>query len=149
MKKYFEATIDKIIPNPLTKVYETWINPDLLQHWFGPAGHIVIDASFDVTINGKYTISMKAPEGKTYTLTGKFLEIIAYEKLVYTWQWDQIDLGNYEIIVTVKFLPENNTTRLVIHHKKFLQEDQCEGHKVGWSGSITRITEYFKIHPYN
>ncbi|MES0489745.1 MAG: SRPBCC domain-containing protein [Leptospirales bacterium] len=134
-----EAIVDKTIPIAIEKVYDAWLNPESLKSWFGPPGHVVTNAELDIRIGGFYTIAMRSPENQTYTLTGKFIEIIPIKKLVYTWRWDQSELGDYDTEVSVDFISISNSTRIVIHHQKFRTAEHCEGHKVGWEGSIERL----------
>ena len=145
MTQFLTAKIDKIVDAPIEKVYDTWIKADTLKFWFGPPGHVVTSAKLNVCKDGEYEIIMLSPEKNRYTLKGKFIEIIPYEKLIYTWYWNKPELGEYETQVTVSFISEKSGTRVTIHHEKFLQHTHCEGHTAGWLGSIERIGKYFTL----
>lgn len=143
----YEAKVDQTLNAPLERVYEAWLNPEALPHWFGPPGHVVSEASFDARSGGKYEIKMLSPENAAYTLSGTFLEVRPYEKLVYTWRWDNPELGDYDTEVTVEFFAKDQATRVVITHKNFVSSEHCEGHKAGWLGSFERMAIYLRRTP--
>lgn len=66
------------------KVYKACTEPELLKQWFAPAPWTTSVAETDLRPGGSSLIVMKSPEGEEYPNRGVYLEIIPYQKLVFT-----------------------------------------------------------------
>jgi len=140
----YDVAVERLIPAPVDAVYRTWTAPETLPRWFGPPGHTVTTATFDLTVGGTYSITMRSPENRLYTLQGSFLQVEPEALLTYTWRWDRPELGDYETRVSVTFRKEGEQTRIAIHHSRFHTEEHAKGHHVGWEGSLNRIIVYMQ-----
>lgn len=130
MTRFFKA--------PRQKVFEAWINPDLLQRWMGPAEVTVTSAQVSPKVGGSYRIEMhKTEAGTTWIASGTFREIVRGEKLVMTWGWERPD--RYETLLTVLFGDKDGGTELTLIHERFANAEDLGGHEHGWIGSLDKL----------
>ena len=86
---------------------------------------------------------MKDPQKEqAFICTGKFLEINAPEKLVYTWTWEPPGMDVSGSTVTVEFIDRGDQTELILTHDKFPSADAASEHNKGWDGCIAVLAEY-------
>ena len=82
--------IRRKIPASREKVFEAWINPKLMMHWFGRNGEMPPARvnEIDARPGGKYLVEVDSPDGDTYRLdvspqadeTGLLSQAIGFEE---------------------------------------------------------------------
>jgi len=99
------------------KVFNAWIYPSLLAHWWGPEGTTHSVCKVDPTRGGEIYLETKDREGASYFTSGHFVLIDQPEQIVFTTK-QYLD-ENQEVLLklrhTVIFLPEGYKTRLTLH----------------------------------
>jgi uncharacterized protein YndB with AHSA1/START domain len=93
--------ITRQFPVSREEVFAAWTEPALFRQWFTPPGGISPSAELDVRPGGKYRITMNPPRGLPGPIyvVGAYLEVLAPERLVYTFGWElppPDDLRGYE-----------------------------------------------------
>ncbi|MEZ5893054.1 MAG: SRPBCC domain-containing protein [Parvularculaceae bacterium] len=68
-------------PRPL--VWKVWTDPAHLSQWWGPFGPAQTRCDIDFRVGGKFLVTMTAPDGATFPASGKFIDIVAPERIVY------------------------------------------------------------------
>lgn len=87
MKNSF--TITKFIKAKRSRVFEAWINPDLMRQWDCPEHCDPVSVEQDMTPGGSYRNTMIDREsGEEVTVFGRCLELIPGTKLKFTSQWE-------------------------------------------------------------
>ena len=99
----------------------------------------------DVRPGGTYRITFERPPafpGTTY-LVGTYLEVVAPERLVYTFGWEQTpyleELEALDSRVTVRFRDLGDSTEVSITHERLDTEELRAFHRWGWDGSLERL----------
>ena len=54
----------------------------------GPGEIVAQRAATDPRVGGRYRIEMHSPNGEPHNVGGAYREVVANEKLVFTWSWD-------------------------------------------------------------
>lgn len=129
------------------KIFKAWTTADALKEWFGPTDDFSVPlAEVDLRVGGKYRIQMKAPDGEMHTVGGVYREVVAPEKLVFTWAWeagggcgDSKNEQPVETLVTVEFREKGQTTEVLLTHELFPNAESRDKHNEGWSGCLTRL----------
>ena len=62
---------------------------------------------------------MRAPDGEEHDVSGVYREVVANEKLVFTWAWKSSAGRRDESLVTVLFKPDGDGTLLTLTHEQF------------------------------
>ena len=92
------------------KVFAAWTDPEKIKRWMGPGEIDTVKAESDPACGGRYLIMMQSPTGEQHDVGGVYREIVADEKLVFTWAWKSAP--ERESLVTVVLKPDGDGTLL-------------------------------------
>lgn len=133
-------TIEKIFHSPIKKVWDAWTNPNQMRQWFSPEGMTTPEASNDLKVGGEQKIRMLG-EHVDVTNKGQYKEITLFQKLVFTWQW-QNDTVISEVTVQFHKLSENQTKIILTH--VFPDEQSIGMHPQGWKSTFNKLEKFTK-----
>jgi uncharacterized protein YndB with AHSA1/START domain len=122
------------------KVFAAWTDPEKVKHWMGPAAVEVISAESDPRTGGRYRWLMKTPDGERHDVSGVYREVVANEKLVFTWAWKSTP--ERESLVTITLKKDGEGTLLTLMHEQFFDQDARDRHNQGWTGSLDKLAAY-------
>lgn len=77
------VVVTRTFDAPREAVWRAWTEPELWSQWFAPEP-MTGRAEIDLRPEGRYTFTMIDADGTEYTSAGRYLEIEAPERLVYT-----------------------------------------------------------------
>lgn len=120
---------------PPERIFAAFTEKALMQSWYGPEPMTVPHCEVDARVGGKYRIEMHAASGSVHIVTGEFKEIVAPERLVFSWGWLNGAGRNPETLVTLTFRPRDGGTELTLEQTGFASDDFREGHRDGWTSS--------------
>ena len=85
-------SIGKTINAPRELVFKAWTEPESLSRWSGAGpGSTTTIAEVDLRLGGTYRLGMVVPNhDKPFILGGTYKEIVSGDKLVYTWEWENL-----------------------------------------------------------
>jgi uncharacterized protein YndB with AHSA1/START domain len=136
VKRRLKATPDK--------VFAAWTDPEKIKRWMGPGEIVTIRAESDARPGGRYFVAMRSPDGKDHDVGGVYREVVANEKLVFTWAWKVAPPDeSHESLVTVLLKPDDGGTLLTLTHEKLFDEESREGHEHGWIGALDKLEKLF------
>jgi len=78
------VSIEEVFNAPRERVFDAWINPDLLAQWFAPEGCTLHIASIDVRAGGSYHWCIWNPDFGPCWSIGRYLDVTRPERLVFT-----------------------------------------------------------------
>ncbi len=78
------VTMTRVFDAPRNLVYKAWTDPGHLAQWWGPHGFTNPVCEVDLRPGGTWRIDMRGPDGTIYPNTGRYLEVVERERLVYT-----------------------------------------------------------------
>ena len=121
-------------------VFDAWTNPEVLRRWWSIGPEWTTHPEIDLRPGGRYRLTMQREDGETHTVQGEYREVLAPERLVYTWAWANDDgASGYESTVTVHFRGEGATTTVVIEHAGLPDEGSRERHGAGWGACLDML----------
>ena len=124
------------------QVYAAWTEPKQLIRWFGPENiNAITHAETDVRVGGRFRVIMEDDKGEIHNVSGVYREVVANERLKFTWSW--ITTPERESVVTVTFAPSAGGTLLTLLHEQLFDEAARDGHTHGWTGSLVKLEAYF------
>ena len=97
-------------------------------------------ADVDLRVGGRYRIVMQEPGGEAHRVGGAYREIVANERLVFTWAWEATP--ERESLVTVRLRAAGGGTDLTLTHEQLFDEAVRDRHVKGWTGSFERLQRY-------
>ncbi|HEU5266233.1 MAG TPA: SRPBCC family protein [Jatrophihabitans sp.] len=96
--------IERTYPAAPERVFAAWASQKSKSQWFGDAEGVTAgDHSLDFAVGGREHLSVKAPDGTTYTFDATYQDIVENERIV--WSYDMtvdgrrmsVSLGTVEI----------------------------------------------------
>ncbi len=135
--------ITRVVDAPRALVFRAWTDPAHLARWWGPQGFVTTELSADIRVGGAYRACMRSPVGTTHRRCGIYREIVAPERLVFTYAWEDAHgaLGP-ETLVTVTFAELGAKTRLRLRQAVFETGSACDSHREGWMSCLERFADY-------
>lgn len=130
-------TIKRRLNAPAAKVFSAWTDPEKIKRWFGPGEIEVLSAESDPRVGGRYRIVARSTDGEKHDVSGVFREVVANEKLVFTWAWRSTP--ERESLVTVELKRDGSGTLLTLTHEQFFDEAARDRHRHGWDGTLDRL----------
>jgi uncharacterized protein YndB with AHSA1/START domain len=97
----------------------------------------------DVRPGGAYRLCMRPTEGDDLWVQGVYREIVAPERLAFTFAWeDAAGKPGHETLVTITFADEAGRTRMDFHQALFESVESRDAHRGGWSSTFELLEEY-------
>lgn len=142
-----ELVITRIFDAPRRLVFKMWTEPEHLVRWWGPSGFTGLSGRMDVRPGGAWSRSMRTPDGTVLRKHGVYREIVAPERLVFTYVTDDA-AGNpgAETLVTVTFADLDGKTKLTLHQAAFQSVAARDDHRGGWTGALKRFAAYLSAN---
>lgn len=138
-------TIERILAAPIERVWAALTDPAAIGRWYHPGPMTTEVEAWEPEPGGELDITMVAPpemeleEGDPgrYHNLGTFREAEAPKRLVHTWRWADMDIG--ESLVTYELTEVEGGTKLVLTHTKLPDREQVESHSEGWAGCLENL----------
>lgn len=124
------------------RVFQAWTNAEELKRWWSPGRYTTTAADIDLRPGGHYRLTMRHPDGSIATLPGKYLEVVAPERIVMTW----ISVGGprddeHEALLTLEFLDRGGATELKLTHER-LPAASKDSYDSGWTAVIKDLQSH-------
>ena len=79
-----QILITRELDAPRELVYRAWTTPELVKRWWaGERGEMTV-AEIDLRVGGSWRYAMVTKEGHEVAFRGKYLEVVPYERIVYS-----------------------------------------------------------------
>jgi uncharacterized protein YndB with AHSA1/START domain len=134
-------TIKRRIKAPPAKVFAAWIDPEKVKRWMGPGEGKALSVECDLRVGGRYRWVMQSPDGEIHDVSGVYREVIADEKLVFTWAWKTTPERESQVTVLLK--PDGDGTLLTLTHEHFFDEAARDRHQYGWNSALDKMEKSF------
>jgi uncharacterized protein YndB with AHSA1/START domain len=135
-----ELTITRVFNAPRVLVFKVWTDPRHAVKWWGPVHHPAAHLEMDVRPGGAWCARLRSTEtGKDLWHRGVFREVVAPERLVFTFAWDEDGERGLETLVTVTFAEQGGKTLMTFRHAPFQSAAERDGHQGGWTSCFDRL----------
>ena len=120
------------------KVWRAWTDPQALSAWFGPGEpHSVTLAELDVRPGGAYRIRFRTPDGEEHEVGGRYEEVEAPRRLVFSWAWHSTPERVSRVSIELRPVPDG--TELDFLHDRFFDHAARDNHERGWTGTLAKL----------
>jgi len=143
-----KVEVVRVIRASKQRVFDAWTRPEMIRQWFRAGTASVAEADLDVRKDGAWrmvTTNSCQPEGasagKNMAVTGRYLEVDPYDRLVFTWK--RSATPEEESLVTITLRDVDGGTELKLVHERFLTEASRDRHATGWEAVIGNLAEFF------
>src|ERR1700722_14362786 len=134
-------TLKRHLKAPPAKVFAAWTDPEKVKHWMGSGDSKALRVETDPRSGGRFRWVMLAPNGEEHDVGGVYREVIANEKLVFTWAWKSTP--ERQSLVTVLIKPDGDGSLLTLTHEQFFDEDARDRHQGGWNSALDKMQQMF------
>lgn len=152
-----EMTTTREFAAPRELVWKAWTDPDLLMRWWGPKSFTAPSISIDLREGGNYLYCMRSPEGQDFWSTGRFLEVVEFERIVCTDSFadsagNVVPASHYgmegdmplELRVEVDFKESDGKTLLTLRHLGMPAGTDRDLAVQGWNESLDKLAAVVK-----
>ena len=138
-----ELVITRILDAPRDVVFRAWTEPDRVARWWGPQGFVTTYCDMDIRPGGAFRVCMRSPEGAEHWKQGIYREIVAPERLAFTFAWEDAEgKPGHQTLVTVTLADRGGRTELTLHQAVFETVAARDDHRRGWASTLQRFAEY-------
>jgi uncharacterized protein YndB with AHSA1/START domain len=125
-----ELTREVIVDASPTTIFPFLTDPSQHLLWMGT------EVELDPRVGGTYRVLVLG----SHPALGEFVEVVANEKVVFTFGWDEpnhpIPAGSTEVEITLT--PDGGKTRVRLVHRG-LPDDAIKDHTEGWDHYLDRL----------
>ena len=132
LTRHFDAPPERVFEAWLDKSWGDWVGPP------GVKGEIVV---LEPRVGGRYRIVMHKPDGSTLTVSGFYMEITRFSRIVMSWKWAQ---EVTDTVLTLTFRSAHGGTDLTLHHQGFAAAERRDSHNQGWTGTLDKLAEFLR-----
>jgi uncharacterized protein YndB with AHSA1/START domain len=106
---------DVVVPHAFSaapeRVFDAWLDPRLIQQWFGPGLGETQPVAVDPRVGGAFRI-VQVRDGEPVGHTGKYLTLERPRELAFTWAVDGVE-DYSEVRVRIEPAADGSSVRLV------------------------------------
>jgi uncharacterized protein YndB with AHSA1/START domain len=125
--------IRRVLPAPPERVYAAWTDPASLSRWMSPVGRA--EADVQPWVGGRLRVTMIG-DSTRIEHTGEYLELVAGQRLVFTWQSPYTGPGESRVTIELEGTDDGTLLTLVHEH---LPPDRVVSHGRGWGQILDRL----------
>jgi uncharacterized protein YndB with AHSA1/START domain len=137
-----ELIITRTFDAPRALVFKAWSAPEHWVRWLGPKNYSAPHCTMDFRPGGAYRACICSPEGREYWMRGIYREIVAPERIVFTFSWEEEGERGRENLVTVTFAEQGGKTRMTFRQAFFESVSERDSHNAGWTSCFDRLAQY-------
>ena len=132
--------LSRVFDAPRALLFAAWTTPAQVAAWWGPMGFVTTHCEMDIRTGGSFRVCMRSPEGVDHWKVGSYREIVAPERIIFTFAWaNAAGTPGHQTLVTVNFDELGAKTRLTLRQEVFETVEWCESHRVGWTSCLERF----------
>lgn len=138
-----KLVLERLLPASPERVFDAWVNPEMLAKWWGPEGYSTPELSLNVETDGSWRTVMVAPDGEQHFVSGLYREIERPDRLVFTWGWETANgERGHDSEVEVTFRPAGSGTHLQLIHRRLESPTSRDSHRDGWILSLNCLERF-------
>jgi uncharacterized protein YndB with AHSA1/START domain len=108
----YDIVMTRVFDAPRERVFRAYTDPELVPQWWGPRGVTTIVDEMDVRKGGRWRYIHRGADGTEYAFNGVYHEVVAPERLVYTFEFEP--MPGHVLLETVTFEEQpDGTTKLI------------------------------------
>ncbi|HEX2234710.1 MAG TPA: SRPBCC family protein, partial [Actinomycetota bacterium] len=83
-----EIVMTRVFNAPRDLVFEAHSSCEHMSRWWGPRQYEVVQCELDFRPGGAWRVVHRGPDGQEYAFRGEFREIVAPERIVWTFEFE-------------------------------------------------------------
>jgi len=141
--------ITREIAAPADRVYEAWVDPEMLIRWIGPERYIATRADVDPRVGGGADIRGIKEDGTAGIFNWDFVEMVPNERLVLSFAFAdrEEEPDAHRSLLTLEFreqAPDRTELTLVHERLEAGSPQDAAGVTTGWGQVLGRLVTYLE-----
>jgi uncharacterized protein YndB with AHSA1/START domain len=120
-----EIVITRIFDAPRALVYQVFTEAQYVPQWWAPGSVTTRVDTFDVRPGGRWRVVQRDAEGKEYVFSGVYQEVVPPERLVYTFEFE--DMPGHIVVETVILEAQGDAQTLMTVSDVYQSVEDLEG----------------------
>jgi len=137
-----ELVITRTFDAPRALAFKAWSAAEHMVRWLGPKDYTAPHCTMDFRVGGAYRACIRSAEGKEYWMRGIYREIVAPERIVFTFSWEEEGERGLENLVTITFAEQGDKTRMTFRQAFFESVSERDSHNGGWTSCFERLAQF-------
>ncbi len=137
----FEVVMSRVINAPRARVFEAWTTPEQMAQWFAPKPFKLVVDKMVFRPGGRFSMSMRGPNGEDSPFTGTYREIVPPAKLSWTGEFATGPTDQMSTVVT--FEEQGQQTKVHVRQTFHVMTPEIEhatkGAKQGWTMTLDQL----------
>lgn len=133
--------LHRVLRAPAERIYRAFLDPDAMAKWLPPNGFTGKVHQLEAKVGGTHRMSFtNFTTGDSHTFGGKYLELVPYERIRYTDQFDDPNLpGEIQVTITLKTVIVGTEVHIVQEGvPDVIPPEACY---LGWQQSLTLLAK--------
>lgn len=127
------VNVSKDLAVPPERVFDAWLDPSLVKHWFAPGLGEMVRVDIDPRVGGAFHLDQQRGD-EVARHWGTYVEIDRPRRLVFTWCVDGVDS---EDLVTIDIDPTPGGCRVTVTHRMDARfADYRDLTRQGWAAML-------------
>jgi uncharacterized protein YndB with AHSA1/START domain len=135
--------LSRLFSAPREILFRAWSDAAHIKRWFSPADCTVPEAEIDFRAGGAIAVCMKLPDGTLNWSRGKFVEIVAPERLSFEGGVSSDGKLHFNVHTLVTFTEEAGGTRMTVRQTYELFDEMARnavsGSREGWRTTLDKL----------
>ena len=108
-----EIVMTRVFDAPPQKVFEALIRPELVARWWGGSLYETTIDKLDARPGGMWRFVQKDRQGNYHNFRGVFHEVAFPERIIQTFEYENLPEPGHVLLETIKLVDENGKTRMI------------------------------------
>lgn len=133
--------LHRVVAAKPEKVYRAFVEPDAIASWLPPYGYLCTVHELNAVVGGMHRISFRNfTTGRSHSFGGTYLDLLPYERLVYTDRFDDPNLAG-EMTTTVTLAQVSVGADIRIEQAGVPDLIPLESCYLGWQDSLQKLAK--------
>jgi uncharacterized protein YndB with AHSA1/START domain len=137
----YDLTIRRTFDAPRDLVFKTWMNPDNIPNFWGPAYLKTTVEVMEVRQGGRWRFLQREPNGAEYGFHGVYHDIVPSERVVQTFEFE--GMPGHVSLETMTLEEVDGKTNVTLHSVFQSIEDRDGMVDAGMEGGATEMLDRF------
>jgi uncharacterized protein YndB with AHSA1/START domain len=142
-----EIVMTRVFNAPRDLVFEAHSSCEHMSRWWGPRQYEVVQCELDFRPGGAWRVVHRGPDGQEYAFRGEFREIVAPERIVWTFEFEGMPGSVSTETLTLEEQDGKTTLMATAVYGTTAERDGMleSGMESGAAESYERLDEYLEV----
>jgi uncharacterized protein YndB with AHSA1/START domain len=134
----FAVQLSRVVRAPRSRVYQAFLDPELVARWLAPDESVVSTATVDERVGGVHRVEMLDEHGEPHMFDSVIQELVPDERIVLIFKFAP-DAEETQFTVKLRDTPDG--TEVTLDHQRVPLDDDLNERSVdaGWNSVLDKL----------